>query len=131
QKIYDLSKIDITKEIYKEGILKSEIKDDKLLSDFHIKADKSIIDSKNGIMDFRKNEIDTKLNVNFNKINFAILLSGNIDNPDYKFDIKDILKDTIKKNINNEKIDKKINRILEKNGVDENKDVQNIIKYLF
>ncbi|OCL81632.1 hypothetical protein AAW30_01849 [Arcobacter porcinus] len=131
QKIFDLSKIDITKELYKEGSIKTEIKNDKLVSDFHIKADKSMIDSKNGLIDFNKKEIDTKLNVNINKINFSIILNGDIDNPNIKIDIKDILKDTIKKNINNEKIDKKINKILEKNGIDENKDVENIIKYLF
>lgn len=131
KKIKDLSTIDVTKELYEEGNIKSEITLDKIVSNLYLKGSKSIIETKNSKLDFVNNEIDTKLDINLNGNKFSVFLTKSLDNPNIKIDIKNLLQETIRKNINNEHIYNKVDEIMNKNGIEDRKDVKKVLKYLF
>ncbi|RXJ96076.1 hypothetical protein CRU94_05565 [Arcobacter sp. AHV-9/2010] len=129
--IEKFANIDITKELYEIGTVKGEILIDKVISNIYLKSSKSIIESKSSILDFKNKKIDSKFDINLNGNKFVIFLEDDINNPNIKIDIKNLLIESIKKSKESDKIERKIEELLNKNGIENSKDLKNTIKSLF
>lgn len=129
--IEKFANIDITKELYEIGTVKGEILIDKVISNIYLKSSKSIIESKSSILDFKNKKIDSKFDINLNGNKFVIFLEDDINNPSIKIDIKNLLIESIKKSKESDKIERKIEELLNKNGIENSKELKNTIKSLF
>ncbi|MDX4058614.1 hypothetical protein Q6A77_08035, partial [Aliarcobacter skirrowii] len=104
---------------------------DKVISNIYLKSSKSIIESKSSILDFKNKKIDSKFDINLNGNKFVIFLEDDINNPSIKIDIKNLLIESIKKSKESDKIERKIEELLNKNGIENSKELKNTIKSLF
>ncbi|MCT7542315.1 hypothetical protein N5T64_09915 [Aliarcobacter cryaerophilus] len=105
QKIEDFTKIDLSKEIFESGTINSKIDNKKIYSNLNLTSKKSDIKSKDSFIDFNKNIIDTKLDVNLNKNIFSVKLEDDLNNPKIIVDVQDLIKNILEK-----KLDKYINK---------------------
>lgn len=102
------SKLDLTKEIYSNSKLNSQIDDKKIISVLDMNSKNSNINAQGALLDFEKNLIDAILNVRIKKDTFAVKLTGDMKNPNIGLDVKEL----IEKNI--DKISEKLNKVLGK-----------------
>ena len=105
QKIEDFTKIDLSKEIFESGTINSKIDNKKIYSNLHLTSKKSDIKSKDSFIDFNKNIIDTKLDINLNKNIFSVKLEDDLNKPKIIVDVQDLIKNILEK-----KLDKYINK---------------------
>src|SRR5574344_657107 len=105
QKIEDFTKIDLSKEIFESGAINSKIDNKKIYSNLHLTSKKSDIKSKDSFIDFNKNIIDTKLDINLNKNIFSVKLEDDLNKPKIIVDVQDLIKNILEK-----KLDKYINK---------------------
>ena len=105
QKIEDFTKIDLSKEIFEYGTINSKIDNKKIYSNLNLTSKKSDIKSKDSFIDFNKNIIDTKLDVNLNKNIFSVKLEDDLNKPKITVDVQDLIKNILEK-----KLDKYINK---------------------
>ena len=105
QKIEDFTKIDLSKEIFESGTINSKIDNKKIYSNLNLTSKKSDIKSKDSFIDFNKNIIDTKLDINLNKNIFSVKLEDDLNKPKIIVDVQDLIKNILEK-----KLDKYINK---------------------
>ncbi|MCT7405833.1 hypothetical protein [Aliarcobacter cryaerophilus] len=105
QKIEDFTKIDLSKEIFESGAINSKIDNKKIYSNLNLISKKSDIKSKDSFIDFNKNIIDTKLDINLNKNIFSVKLEDDLNKPKIIVDVQDLIKNILEK-----KLDKYINK---------------------
>lgn len=105
QKIEDFTKIDLSKEIFEIGAINSKIDNKKIYSNLNLTSKKSDIKSKDSFIDFNKNIIDTKLDINLNKNIFSVKLEDDLNKPKITVDVQDLIKNILEK-----KLDKYINK---------------------
>ena len=105
QKIEDFTKIDLSKEIFEYGAINSKIDNKKIYSNLNLTSKKSDIKSKDSFIDFNKNIIDTKLDINLNKNIFSVKLEDDLNKPKIIVDVQDLIKNILEK-----KLDKYINK---------------------
>ena len=105
QKIEDFTKIDLSKEIFEYGAINSKIDNKKIYSNLNLTSKKSDIKSKDSFIDFNKNIIDTKLDINLNKNIFSVKLEDDLNRPKIIVDVQDLIKNILEK-----KLDKYINK---------------------
>ena len=105
QKIEDFTKIDLSKEIFEYGAINSKIDNKKIYSNLNLTSKKSDIKSKDSFIDFNKNIIDTKLDINLNKNIFSVKLEDDLNKPKITVDVQDLIKNILEK-----KLDKYINK---------------------
>mgnify|MGYP005613962159 FL=1 len=105
QKIEDFTKIDLSKEIFEYGTINSKIDNKKIYSNLNLTSKKSDIKSKDSFIDFNKNIIDTKLDINLNKNIFSVKLEDDLNKPKITVDVQDLIKNILEK-----KLDKYINK---------------------
>ena len=105
QTIEDFTKIDLSKEIFESGAINSKIDNKKIYSNLHLTSKKSDIKSKDSFIDFNKNIIDTKLDINLNKNIFSVKLEDDLNKPKIIVDVQDLIKNILEK-----KLDKYINK---------------------
>ena len=105
QKIEDFTKIDLSKEIFESGAINSKIDNKKIYSNLNLTSKKSDIKSKDSFIDFNKNIIDTKLDINLNKNIFSVKLEDDLNKPKIIVDVQDLIKNILEK-----KLDKYINK---------------------
>ena len=105
QKIEDFTKIDLSKEIFESGTINSKIDNKKIYSNLNLTSKKSDIKSKDSFIDFNKNIIDTKLDINLNKNIFSVKLEDDLNKPKITVDVQDLIKNILEK-----KLDKYINK---------------------
>ena len=105
QKIEDFTKIDLSKEIFESGAINSKIDNKKIYSNLNLTSKKSDIKSKDSFIDFNKNIIDTKLDINLNKNIFSVKLEDDLNKPKITVDVQDLIKNILEK-----KLDKYINK---------------------
>ena len=79
-----------------------------------MKSKNTQIDVKNALLDFEQNIIDAKLDTQINKTNFSVLLNGEISKPNVSLDAKDVFKNEVEKQVeeNKDKIEEKLNKVL-------------------
>jgi hypothetical protein len=94
-----MAKFDITREIYKETVLKSDINDKVIISNLDMKSRLTHITSKNALTDLNKNYIDAKLQIDIKGKPLYVKIKGKIDSPKVSLDAKSLLKDRAKKEI--------------------------------
>ena len=105
QKIEDFTKIDLSKEIFEVGTITSKLDNKKIYSNLNLTSKKSDIKSKDSFIDFNKNIIDTKLDINLNKNIFSVKLEDDLNKPKITVDVQDLIKNILEK-----KLDKYINK---------------------
>ena len=71
----------------------------------NLTSKKSDIKSKDSFIDFNKNIIDTKLDINLNKNIFSVKLEDDLNKPKIIVDVQDLIKNILEK-----KLDKYINK---------------------
>ena len=103
--IEDFKKINLSKEIFEYGTINSKIDNKKIYSNLHLTSKKSDIKSKDSFIDFNKNIIDTKLDINLNKNIFSVKLEDDLNKPKIIVDVQDLIKNILEK-----KLDKYINK---------------------
>ena len=77
----------------------------KIYSNLNLTSKKSDIKSKDSFIDFNKNIIDTKLDINLNKNIFSVKLEDDLNKPKIIVDVQDLIKNILEK-----KLDKYINK---------------------
>ena len=87
--------VDITIEVYRNGFLKTLINDKLYKTDFDLKSKKTKFSSKNLLVDLNKKTINGKIDADILGAIIHIILSGNLNNPDIKTDIRDIFKNQL------------------------------------
>lgn len=131
--VSQLTKYDLTKDIYETAVLNSKIDDKKFMTDLSMKSKTNEIEIKDSLLDFEKNVIDIKLDTKVKNNNFSILIKGNMDNPNITLDIKDFLKNKIEKKIENnkDKIEEKLNKVLKNKDSEKTQELIKNIKSFF
>src|SRR5574344_1653969 len=87
QKKEDFKKIDLSKEIFKIGVINRKIDKKKIYSNLNLISKKSDIKSKDSFIDFNKNIIYMKLDINLNKNIFSIKLEDDLNKPKIIVDV--------------------------------------------
>lgn len=128
------SKFDITREVYEQTKISSDINDMILKSDVNMKSKNTSININNSILDLNKQEIDAKVDIKIRKTDFAIKVMGKTNKPKISLDTRKIIKKELNKQIekNQDKIEEKLNKVLD-GKLDDGaaKDIINNIKSLF
>ncbi|MDX4060285.1 hypothetical protein Q6A89_07130, partial [Aliarcobacter skirrowii] len=85
--------------------------------------------------DEQRDKIEELLAMGLSVRKIAKLLGYNnhigLNNPSIKIDIKNLLIESIKKSKESDKIERKIEELLNKNGIENSKELKNTIKSLF
>ncbi len=116
QKVEELTKIDLSKEIFETGNVASNIDNKKIYSNLNLNSKKSDIKSKEAFIDLEKNIIDTKLDINLNKNRFSVKLEDDLNKPIIVVNVEELLKNILEK-----KLDKYLNK-------EENSDKKELLK---
>jgi hypothetical protein len=98
-----LSKEDLTKEVFETFDINSKIDDRILTSNLNMKSQNTQISIEDSILNLEKNLIDSKINAKIKDNSFAIALSGETLNPKISIDLKDLIKDKIIKQLEKKK----------------------------
>ncbi len=98
-----MARFDITREIYKNTTLHSDIDNKKIYSDLDMQSRLTHITSKRAFMDLERNLIDAKLRIDIKNKPIYVKLKGNIRSPKVSLDAKGLLKEKVK-----EKLQKKL-----------------------
>lgn len=87
-----IEKVDLTKEIYEDININSNIEQSKLTSTIIMKSKDTKIEIKDSILDLEQNTINARLDTKIKDNIFAINLTGDINQPKISLDAKEILK---------------------------------------
>lgn len=126
--LYSISKFDITKEIYNDANLISQINQQRLLSNLNMKSPKTQLKIHNGLLDLNTKQMDMLMDAEILKFIFKMKLQGNMHQPKFSLilnekaiqqnlqqGLKEILKnDTLKKGLDHLLKDDKLKEKLEK-----------------
>ncbi|WRF72588.1 hypothetical protein FNE42_01760 [Helicobacter pylori] len=126
--LYSISKFDITKEIYNDANLVSQINQQRLLSNLNMKSPKTQLKIHNGLLDLNTKQMDMLMDAEILKFIFKMKLQGSMHQPKFSLilnekaiqqnlqqGLKEILKnDTIKKGLDHLLKDDKLKEKLEK-----------------
>ncbi len=129
--IKQFTNFDMTREVYDNVILHTDINDTLLSSDLDMESKNTKISIKKSKMDLEKNTIDAKIQADINKVKLSAKVTGDINSPKISLDTKAFLKSKVGKKLE-KKLNKKIDKIIEKNI--KSKDVKeglNQLKSLF
>ncbi len=126
--LYSISQFDITKEIYNDANLVSQINQQRLLSDLNLKSPKTQLKIRNGLLDLNTKQMDMLMDAEILKFIFKMKLQGDMHQPKFSLilnekaiqqnlqqGLKEILKnDTLKKGLDHLLKDDKLKEKLEK-----------------
>ncbi len=126
--LYSISKFDITKEIYNDVNLVSQINQQRLLSNLSLKSPKTQLKIHNGLLDLNTKQMDMLMDAEILKFIFKLKLQGNMHQPKFSLilnekaiqqnlqqGLKEILKnDTLKKGLDHLLKDDKLKEKFEK-----------------
>lgn len=126
--LYSISQFDITKEIYNDANLVSQINQQRLLSDLSLKSPKTQLKIHNGLLDLNTKQMDMLMDAEILKFIFKMKLQGSMHQPKFSLilnekaiqqnlqqGLKEILKnDTLKKGLDHLLKDDKLKEKLEK-----------------
>ncbi len=114
--VNQFAKFDLTREVYENVILDTNINDKLLNSSLNMKSKHTQIDIKDSKIDMKKDLVDAKIKADIQKIKLDVKVKGNINNPKISLDTKALLKG---------KVGKKIDKIIDKNI--KNKEVKDVL----
>lgn len=112
--IKQLSKIDLTQEIYEKFDINTQINDRILTSNLIMQSQNTQINIKDAVVDLEKNQIDAKINSTLKEKTLFVNLKGDTNAPKISLDANDLLKEQINKQIEKkkDKIQQKLNKYL-------------------
>ncbi|MDD2888124.1 MAG: hypothetical protein PHY66_10000 [Aliarcobacter sp.] len=118
--INQLTKGDLTKEVYESFDIDSKIDDKVLTSNLIMKSQNTQIISKDSVLDLKQNLIDAKFDTTIKDKTFAVKVNGEASNPKISLDAKDLLKEQLNKQLEKkkDKIQEKLNKALGKKADD-------------
>ncbi|MDD2896156.1 MAG: hypothetical protein PHG81_09050 [Aliarcobacter sp.] len=118
--INQLTKGDLTKEVYETFDIDSQIDNKVLTSNLIMKSQNTQITTKDSVLDLEQNLVDAKIDTTIKEKTFAVKVSGDTSNPKISLDAKDLLKEQINKQLEKkkDKIQEKLNKVLGKNAND-------------
>ncbi len=118
--INQLTKGDLTKEVYETFDIDSQIDNKVLTSNLIMKSQNTQITTKDSVLDLEQNLIDAKFDTTIKDKTFAVKVSGETSNPKISLDAKDLLKEQLNKQLEKkkDKIQEKLNKALGKNADD-------------
>ena len=118
--INQLTKGDLTKEVYDTFDIDSQIDDKLLISNLIMKSQNTQITTKDAVLDLKQNLVDAKIDTTIKDKTLAIKVNGNTSNPKISVDAKDLLKEQLNKQLEKkkDKIQEKLNKALGKNADD-------------
>lgn len=118
--INQLTKGDLTKEVYESFDIDSKIDDKVLTSNLIMKSQNTQIISKDSVLDLKQNLIDAKFDTTIKDKTFAVKVNGETSNPKISLDAKDLLKEQLNKQLEKkkDKIQEKLNKALGKKADD-------------
>ena len=98
-----LTKDDLSKEVFETFDINSKIEDRVLTSNLNMKGLNSQVAIENATLDLEKNLVDAKINAKVKESNFNITLNGEASNPKISADVKELLKEKIIKQLEKKK----------------------------
>jgi hypothetical protein len=112
--IKQLSKVDLTQEIYEKFDINTQINDRILTSNLIMQSQNTQINIKDAVVDLEKNQIDAKINSTLKEKTLFVNLKGDTNAPKISLDANDLLKEQINKQIEKkkDKIQQKLNKYL-------------------
>ena len=118
--INQLTKGDLTKEVYESFDIDSKIDDKVLTSNLIMKSQNTQIISKDSVLDLKQNLIDAKIDTTIKDKTFVVKVNGETSNPKISLDAKDLLKEQLNKQLEKkkDKIQEKLNKALGKKADD-------------
>jgi|GEM_PF-707419 len=118
--INQLTKGDLTKEVYETFDINSQIDDRVLTSSLIMKSQNTQISIKDSLLDLKQNLIDAKIDTTIKDKTFAVKVNGDTSNPKISLDAKDLLKEQLNKQLEKkkDKIQEKLNKVLGKKADD-------------
>lgn len=90
-----LSKVDLTKEIYKNVDLNASFDEKELISTLDLQSDNTQIGIKNSLINFENSSINTNIDIKIAEHNFPIVLKGDFFDPNITVETKDLFKNFI------------------------------------
>ena len=128
--INQLSKFDLTKEVYQTVDINSDINQSVLTSSINMKSINTQIDVNNSVLDLENSTIDARLDAKIKTSSFAVNINGNTSNPKISLDARDIIKEQLEKQLEKkkDKIEEKLNKVL--GGTAEDDKAKELIKNL-
>ena len=128
--INQLSKFDLTKEVYKTVGINSDINQSVLTSSINMKSINTQIDVNNSVLDLENSTIDARLDAKIKTSSFAVNINGNTSNPKISLDARDLIKEQLEKQLEKkkDKIEEKLNKVL--GGTAEDDKAKELIKNL-
>ncbi|MDD2291097.1 MAG: hypothetical protein PHV52_02350 [Aliarcobacter sp.] len=114
--INQLTKGDLTKEVYETFDINSQIDDKVLTSDLIMKSQNTQLTTKNSVLDLKQDLIDAKIDTTIKDKTFAVSVNGQTSAPKISLDVKDLLKEQLNKQLEKkkEKLQEKLNKALGK-----------------
>ncbi len=98
-----LTKDDLSKEVFETFDINSKIEDRVLTSNLNMKGLNSQVAIENATLDLEKNLVDAKINAKVKESNLNITLNGEASNPKISADVKELLKEKIIKQLEKKK----------------------------
>ncbi len=132
--INQLSKFDLTREVYESVDISSDVNQSVLTSTINMKSKNTSIDIDKSILDIEKNTIDARLDAKIKNSSFSVNIKGDTSNPKISLDTKDLIKEQIDKQLEKrkDKIEEKLNKVLGGKIEDEKaKELINNLKSIF
>lgn len=128
--INQLSKFDLTKEVYQTVDINSDINQSVLTSSINMKSINTQIDVNNSVLDLENSTIDARLDAKIKTSSFAVNINGNTANPKISLDARDLIKEQLEKQLEKkkDKIEEKLNKVL--GGTAEDDKAKELIKNL-
>ena len=128
--INQLSKFDLTKEVYQTVDINSDINQSVLTSSINMKSINTQIDVNNSVLDLENSTIDARLDTKIKTSSFAVNINGNTSNPKISLDARDLIKEQLEKQLEKkkDKIEEKLNKVL--GGTAEDDKAKELIKNL-
>ena len=114
--INQLTKGDLTKEVYETFDINSQIDDKVLTSDLIMKSQNTQLTTKNSVLDLKQDLIDAKIDTTIKDKTFVVSVNGQTSAPKISLDVKDLLKEQLNKQLEKkkEKLQEKLNKALGK-----------------
>jgi len=128
-KVLDLTKryarINLYKEIF-SGDVSAKINKENILASLDLKSNKSSIKTEDTKLNSKTQELESKIDINANGKEIAVLLTGDVNSPKVKIDAKNLMKQeakkVVKKELNNylnkspkgKEVKEKVNKLLKK-----------------
>ena len=112
--INQLSKFDLTREVYETVNVNSDVNQSVLTSSINMKSKNTTIDINNSVLDLENSTIDAKLDAKIKESSFSVNIKGDTTNPKISLDTKDLLKEQLDEQLEKrkDKIEEKLNKAL-------------------